>query len=112
MTFEVRYKPNLSGAFTPQDGAFRALTIAARTKEVIPMMDLDRKITDTGAMGLVGNWNIAMSRAKPVEGVVTASVTANLTAFANTILAQDGTGTGFFLMDEDGDFVAQVLAPV
>lgn len=96
MSFQIRYKPNTSGATTPQDAIFRALLRASRFKLEIAAVDLDRAITQTGAQGQVGNWVVAMSRSKPVEGVVTAQVDFNLSSFGDWIIADDTSGGDAF----------------
>jgi len=78
MTLEIRYKPNAPGAVTPQDLIFLALLRCSRFKKEIAAVDLDRPINQIGAQGQVGNWTVAMTRLKPVEGVVVARVSLAL----------------------------------
>ena len=104
LTFEVLYKPN-NGA-TVQDESFLALLVAARTKKEIAAVDLDSSKTTLGAQGQAGNWNVAMSRSKPVEGVVTATVTMNLSSFGDFVKATDTSGTAFHRMEAAGTFAA------
>lgn len=92
VSLQVRYKPNAQGTTTPQDLIFAALLRASRFKKEIAAVDLDRPIDQIGAQGQVGNWIVAMSRSKPVEGVVVADVTLTLSGLSDWIIAEDTTG--------------------
>ena len=96
MSFEIRYKPNASGATTPQDQIFLAILRASRFKQEIAAVDLDRPIDQIGAQGQVGNWTVAMARSKPVEGVVVAQVDFNLSSLGDWIIADDASGGNAF----------------
>lgn len=107
-TVEIRYKPNDPTTGLAQDQIYRALLVASRTKSDIAIVDLDRPMTSIGAQGLVGNWNVAMSRSKPVEGIVTATVNLNLSTLGDFIVASNATGTAFEYMDSSGAIVPQI----
>lgn len=93
MTFEVRYKPT-SSTGAVQDPVFEALLRAWLGKYEIAGVDLDKKIDQPGAQGLVGNWTVSFSNQKEVQGVVLASLTLKLSSYPNWI-RRNSAGTSF-----------------
>lgn len=80
-TFQVRYRAKR----LVSDPTYQALMYAALKREEIAMADLDGPMTTVGAQGQVGNYILTYQLDKPVEGVVMASFTANLTAYPDRI---------------------------
>jgi hypothetical protein len=77
-----------------QDPVFEALLRAWLGKYEIAGVDLDKKIDQPGAQGLVGNWTVSFSNQKEVQGVVLASLTLKLSSFPNWI-RRNAAGTSF-----------------
>lgn len=81
LTFAVRYRAKR----LLNDPTYQALMYAALKREEIAMADLDGPMTTVGSQGQVGNYTLTYSLDKPVEGVVIANFTANLTSYPDRV---------------------------
>ena len=99
MTFQVRWTASQQADLSDADTNFVALLKAWRGQTSVALMELDQEATVTGAQGFVGNFNISFTWNKPVQGIVVADVNARLVGFPDWIVAQDGTGTNFNIIE-------------
>lgn len=89
LTFAIRYR----AARLVSDPTYQALIYAALKREEIALADLDGPPTTVGSQGQVGNYTLTYSLDKPVEGVVIANFTANLTSYPDRIEVDSVTGS-------------------
>lgn len=85
--FNIRWKPT--------DLAFKKIAKTWLSGKEISLMDLDGPFgvaANQGNQGLVGNFTLAFNRKMPVKGIMTAEVTASLSAFPDWIEVSS-TGT-------------------
>ncbi|MGB0600430.1 MAG: hypothetical protein ACPGLY_27450 [Rubripirellula sp.] len=99
ISFQIRWQASQQADLSDLDSAFKKLLTSWRSKASVSLLELDQPATSVGAQGLVGNFNITFNWNKPVQGVVVVDVNARLVGFPDWVVAQDGTGNNFEVIE-------------